>query len=134
MADIIPTYPGKVSCNMKTQLSKNGTLRAEISPVGGEIQSLGRIEDGKFIEYFWQGLPEYWSGRSPLLFPIVGRLRGGAYTYKGKKYEMRCHGFAPRLEHKITKTSESSAETVLRKARSLWRSIPSASALPRRLL
>ena len=98
---------------MKNTVIENGTLRAEISPVGGEIQSLGRIEDGKFIEYFWQGLPEYWSGRSPLLFPIVGRLRGGAYTYKGKKYEMRCHGFAPRLEHKITKTSESSAETVL---------------------
>ena len=106
-------YPGKAFFNMANTVIENGILRAEIAELGGEIQSLGRLENGKFIEYFWQGLPEYWSGRSPLLFPIVGRLRGGAYTYGGKTYEMRCHGFAPRLPHKVTKTGADSAETVL---------------------
>ncbi len=98
---------------MANTIIENGTIRAEIAEIGGELQSLGRIENGKFIEYLWQGLPEYWSGRSPLLFPIVGRLRGGSYTHMGKTYEMRCHGFAPRLSHKVTKTGSDSAETVL---------------------
>lgn len=98
---------------MKNTVIENGVLRAEISPLGGELQSLGRIENEGFVEYLWQGLPEYWERRAPLLFPIVGRLRGGRYTHMGKSYEMGCHGFASQLEHKLSTTGGASARTVL---------------------
>ncbi len=39
---------------MANTVIENGILRAEIAELGGEIQSLGRLENGKFIEYFWQ--------------------------------------------------------------------------------
>ena len=98
---------------MENLIIENGVLRAGISPLGGELCSFGRTEKGGFVEYLWQGLPEYWARRAPLLFPIVGRLRGGKYTFRGNCYEMRCHGFAANLEHRLTRTSAGSARSEL---------------------
>ncbi len=98
---------------MKNTVIENGVLRAEISPHGGELRSLCRLENGRSVEYLWQGLPEYWERRAPLLFPIVGRLRGGRYTHMGKSYEMGCHGFASRLEHKMSSPSSVCARAEL---------------------
>ncbi|MDR3318430.1 MAG: aldose 1-epimerase family protein [Clostridiales bacterium] len=70
---------------------KNDKLAVEIDEYGAELQSV-RTADG--AEYLWQGGPAYWTGRAPNLFPIVGRLTDGGYTYKGKTYFMGTHGFA----------------------------------------
>ncbi len=96
---------------MNNIVISNGVLRAEISPCGGELRSLGRLDGDRFIEYLWQGDAKYWSGRAPLLFPIVGRFRGGAYLHGGHRYEMGCHGFAARLTHKVKKLSDTEVET-----------------------
>lgn len=69
----------------------NGELRVEISDIGGELQSM-QTADGH--EYLWQGDETYWGGRAPNLFPTIGRLLNGKYTYQGKVYEMGLHGFA----------------------------------------
>src|ERR1700678_3555321 len=42
----------------------------------------------------WNGDPSVWSGRAPLLFPIVGALAGGAYRLGPKTYHLSRHGFA----------------------------------------
>jgi galactose mutarotase-like enzyme len=50
-------------------------------------------------EYIWQGgKKDLWNGRTPLLFPICGRLNDGKYTYAGKTYEMMLHGFIRKIE------------------------------------
>jgi len=70
----------------------NGSLRVEVSAPGAELVSLRRV--GSQVEYLWQGDPAHWGRRAPWLFPIVGALRGGVYTYQGCEYRLPQHGFA----------------------------------------
>jgi galactose mutarotase-like enzyme len=69
---------------------QNDKVTVEIAGVGGELMS---VKGAGGTEYLWQGDAQYWAGRAYNLFPIVGRLFGGNYTYKGKTYEMNLHGF-----------------------------------------
>lgn len=71
---------------------KNNDLTVEIAFKGAELQSIQSNETG--IEYLWQGDKAYWNRKSPVLFPIVGRLKEDTYTYKGHSYSMTQHGFA----------------------------------------
>lgn len=81
---------------------KNEILTVTASTLGAEIVSVKR----GVCEYIWQGNPEFWSGRAPILFPICGRLFEGKYTYHGKEYEMGIHGFARKSEFKVMEASE----------------------------
>lgn len=58
---------------------------------GGELVS---FRDKQGVEYIWSGDPAFWSGRNPLLFPIVGSLKNGTVRFDGKDYKMPRHGFA----------------------------------------
>ncbi len=69
---------------------KNDKLTVTLSEKGGEIVS---VKDNESCEYIWQGDPAFWTGQTPILFPICGRLFEGKYTYRGKTYEMGNHGF-----------------------------------------
>ncbi|MCL2508226.1 MAG: aldose 1-epimerase family protein [Oscillospiraceae bacterium] len=71
---------------------ENEFLTAEISGLGAELYSIRDKTDGH--EFLWQGREEIWSGRSPILFPIVGRLMDDSYRYNGTEYKMAKHGFA----------------------------------------
>lgn len=68
---------------------KNDRLTVVINDLGAELVSVK--SDG--VEYLWQGDPEYWKGQAINLFPIVGKLYNGEYTYKNKTYKMTNHGF-----------------------------------------
>lgn len=92
---------------MQYTIQKDG-LTAVISSLGSELQSL-QFEG---IEYNWQADPAIWKSHAPLLFPIVGRLKDGRYTYQGKEYAMNGHGFARACEFTVEK--QSSDEIVLR--------------------
>jgi galactose mutarotase-like enzyme len=70
---------------------RNTSLGAEISPLGAELVQL-RDEAGR--DLLWDGNPAFWTGRSPLLFPIVGRLRDDRTFIDGCIYSMKQHGFA----------------------------------------
>ena len=60
-------------------------LACTVDPLGAELQSLtGR--DGR--QWLWDGDPHYWSGRAPILFPIVGMLAGGAFRWQGRRYAL----------------------------------------------
>lgn len=58
---------------------------------GAELCSL-RGPDG--MEYIWQADSAFWPRHSPLLFPIVGRLRSDQYSLGGRAFSMKQHGFA----------------------------------------
>jgi galactose mutarotase-like enzyme len=58
---------------------------------GAELQSL-KNSDGR--EYMSGGNPAFWSGRAPLLFPIVGRLNEDRLRLDDAQYTMLKHGFA----------------------------------------
>ena len=51
----------------------------------------------------WQGDSKYWNRHSPILFPIVGRLKNDSYTYQNQKYNMTQHGFARDKEFEVIK-------------------------------
>ena len=73
----------------------NGILRAAISAVGAELMSVQKLfPNKKPVEYLWNGDKKHWSGRSPILFPVVGRVKNGSYRYRDKTYSIHCpHGF-----------------------------------------
>ena len=67
--------------------------RAEIALLGAQLESLQNAEG---LEYLWQREPKWWSGCAPVLFPMVGALRGGRTVIDGRIYEMPQHGLARR--------------------------------------
>ena len=71
----------------------SGELTATISPIGAELVSL---RDAGAREYMSDGDPRWWSGRAPVLFPVVGALNGDRYRLDGKEYSLGKHGFARR--------------------------------------
>ena len=73
------------------QTIRNEAMTVTIDELGAQLQSI-TAADG--TEYMWYGDPAYWKGRSPNLFPYVGRLTNDRYTFEGKEYEMVRHGFA----------------------------------------
>ena len=80
---------------------KNKFIKAKINSFGAELNSLKRVDTN--LEYMWQGNPNYWNRHSPVLFPIVGRLKNDSYTYKNQKYNMTQHGFARDKEFELVR-------------------------------
>ncbi|RKE84047.1 aldose 1-epimerase family protein [Rhizobium sp. AG855] len=74
---------------------ENTELAVEISSLGAEMQSL-TTADGR--NWLWNGDAAWWTGRSPLLFPIVGKAPGDRLAIGGKTYPMAQHGIARRRE------------------------------------
>jgi galactose mutarotase-like enzyme len=87
---------------------KNKFIEAKINSFGAELNSLKRVDTN--LEYLWQGNPQYWNRHSPVLFPIVGRLKDDSYFYKNKKYSMTQHGFARDNEFLLTKQTDNYLE------------------------
>ncbi len=85
---------------------RNHLLVVDISAQGAELQSIYNKETE--IEYLWNGNPQFWAKRSPVLFPIVGELKNQTYLYKGKSYSMSRHGFARDMPFTVTEQSEHS--------------------------
>ena len=74
---------------------ENDFLKVGVKEFGCELTSVINKKNG--TEYLWQGDEAYWSGQSPILFPIVGRLIEDSYYLNGKKYTMPKHGFARKM-------------------------------------
>ncbi|MFW2581410.1 aldose 1-epimerase family protein [Aliarcobacter butzleri] len=78
---------------------KNSFIKAQIKFFGAELNSLKKCDEN--FEYIWQANSKYWARHSPVLFPIVGRLKEDSYFYKNKKYSLSQHGFARDKEFEI---------------------------------
>lgn len=81
----------------------SGSLTATIAHHGAELQSL---KDSEGREYMSSGDPTYWSGRAPLLFPIVGRLNEDRLRIGDANYTMLKHGFARKSDFRVIDQSE----------------------------
>ena len=84
------------------QTLMNEVLTIEVSEHGAELQSI-RKDD---YEYLWQGNPEYWGRRSPVLFPIVGSVWEKCFRVDGKVYEMGQHGFARDMDFELVSAAD----------------------------
>lgn len=74
---------------------QNEYLTVQVSSRGGSLYS---VKDTEGSEYLWQGDAAYWGDRAPNLFPYVARLTDGKYTFQGKEYSMKIHGFLKESE------------------------------------
>lgn len=90
----------------------NGAISIGLSPMGAELMSLRSEQNG--LEYLWQGDATFWGRRSPLLFPIVGRLKNDTYTYRGSTYHMPQHGLARTMRFELADKSTTNMSFVLR--------------------
>jgi len=81
-------------------------LSARIATFGSELQDLA---DGEGRRLQWDGDPAVWSGRAPILFPIIGELAGGHYRLDGRSYAMGRHGFARRSLFEVVSHDDGSA-------------------------
>ena len=70
----------------------NHDLSISFSDLGAELNSIFDKKAG--IDYLWNGDPSIWSRQSPVLFPIVGRLRENSYRSGNHSYSLPQHGFA----------------------------------------
>ena len=91
---------------------QHGALRCGIDARGAELRSLTDVTSGE--EFIWQGDPAYWTGSAPILFPVVGRLKGGAYTHGGQRYELPIHGFARTMDFTLLDQHRQGATLMLR--------------------
>jgi galactose mutarotase-like enzyme len=81
----------------------NDTIAFEVSSLGAELQSL-KTSDGR--SWLWSGDPAFWNGRSPILFPIVGKAADNTVLVDGKPFEMQQHGIARRQEFRLADIGE----------------------------
>lgn len=83
---------------------KNEFLTAEIADRGAELKRLTENDGGR--EIIWRGNEKIWSGSSPWLFPVVGRLREDRFEKDGRYYPMAMHGFALNSEFRSETVSD----------------------------
>jgi galactose mutarotase-like enzyme len=81
----------------------NSQLTATINTLGAELISL--VKNNK--NYIWNIDETYWNKTSPVLFPIVGRLKNDSYSFNDKTYQLPRHGFARNMEFSFDKKSDS---------------------------
>jgi len=97
---------------------ENDFLKITVNSQGAELKSVFNKSNQK--EVLWQANPEFWGKSSPVLFPIVGTLKNGIYSYDNKEYNLPRHGFARDYNFKVEEVShsqliyslESSSETL----------------------
>ena len=83
---------------------ENDILKITVDTHGAELSSIYRKDERR--EMLWQGDPEFWGRRSPVLFPVVGKYKNGKTTYEGKEYFSGQHGFARDSEFTLVEKTE----------------------------
>lgn len=78
---------------------QNQCLTVQVEDLGAQLASI-RAPGGE--EYLWQGDPDIWARRAPILFPFIGRLREGSYDLDGTTYAISTHGFARDMAFTVT--------------------------------
>jgi galactose mutarotase-like enzyme len=80
-------------------------LEVSINNHGAEINS---VKNKSGLEFIWQADKNTWARHTPVLFPIVGKLKDNKYFFGGKEYSLPQHGFARDLKFDLlsqTKTT-----------------------------
>ncbi|MBK5239996.1 MAG: aldose 1-epimerase family protein [Clostridium sp.] len=85
---------------------ENSNLIIEINEHGAELNKLFSKKHN--IDFLWSGDSKYWGRKSPVLFPIVGRLKDNETIIEDQIYNMNQHGFARDCTFKLINESTSS--------------------------
>lgn len=75
---------------------ENEQIKIEVNTLGAQLMSV--FSKKTQTEYLWQGDPQYWTGRAYNLFPFIGRMYEGVFTYQDVQYPSRAHGLARYFE------------------------------------
>lgn len=78
---------------------ENEELKVSIATSGAELREVIGKKTG--LRYMWNGDSTYWGRVSPVLFPIVGRLKKDQYKLNGKSYHLSQHGFLRDVEFSV---------------------------------
>lgn len=81
-------------------------LTATINPLGAELSSF-RNADSR--ELMTDADPAFWTGRAPILFPIVGKATDDTIRVDGRSYPMEKHGFARRMAFEVVEAGAAHA-------------------------
>ena len=73
------------SCVADLVTLRSDALTASIHPLGAELWSLA---DSAGRQLMTDADPAFWTGRAPLLFPIVGALAGDSYRLGDRTFAM----------------------------------------------
>ncbi|MBU6269191.1 MAG: aldose 1-epimerase family protein [Sphingomonadales bacterium] len=95
----------------RVAIGRDAGFRAEIDPLGAQLM---RLRDRNGRDLLWDGDPAFWTGRAPVLFPIVGSLRDNRYRYRGRDYSLPRHGFARTLPWQVVDHGDDRATLRLR--------------------
>lgn len=83
---------------------QNAFLKAVIHSKGAELESLSDDKQN----YIWMIDEQFWNKTSPILFPIVGRLKNDEYQLLGNTYSLPRHGFARDFDFEVVQQTENS--------------------------
>lgn len=81
---------------------ENENLCLTVDTKGAQMMHL----QSEGVEYLWQGDPQYWAKRAPILFPFIGRLTNDSYRLGETVYPMSIHGFAASSDFAVAEKSE----------------------------
>lgn len=76
---------------------KNNICSAAFLVKGAELAAFKKGD----VNYIWTIDEAYWNKTSPVLFPIVGRLKNDSYKINGVLYQLPRHGFARNYDFKV---------------------------------
>ena len=101
---------------------ENDFLKIGVKEFGAELTSIVSKKSG--FEFLWQGNPDIWSGQSPVLFPIIGRLIDDSYVLDGTVYTLQKHGFARKLPWKLLSSTAGEMSFILSESDETLKSFP----------
>ncbi|CEP48612.1 glycoside hydrolase-type carbohydrate-binding protein [[Clostridium] sordellii] len=91
---------------------ENNKLIIETTNKGAELINIYSKTGNK--ELLWSGDSKFWGRHSPILFPIVGRLKDNETIIDSKLYNMNQHGFARDMEFNLIDKSINSITYILK--------------------
>lgn len=87
---------------------ENELLTLTVESHGAELWDLRRKEDPA-VPLLWDGKPQVWARRAPVLFPWCGRVEDNWFEFEGRRYEdLPQHGFNRDMEHTLVKREKDS--------------------------
>ena len=98
----------------------SNSLTASIDTMGAQLMSLRKGES----EYLWQGDSNWWPRRAPILFPIVGVLKGGEAESAEGTISLARHGLARLNQFEVVEQSPSSVTLQLKSTEETRKSYP----------
>lgn len=104
---------------MKT-IIKDKNYSVSVHHLGAELESFNKEN----TNYIWTIDENYWNKTSPVLFPIVGRLKNDSYTLNEKEYKLPRHGFARNYAFEVLEKSENSVVFSLKESEETLKVFP----------